>query len=193
MATAGRATRINLKLRELAQLFNSMDPSPFIERDLDNDAEEFIVSGAQELPRSHGFELAIHLANPPEPEKAAEVQDAVQHYFTSRAEIKRRELRLLLRRGHVSLSIGLLFLAVCLLLSGLVTGLGYEPVTGIIREGLIIAGWVAMWRPLQIYLYDWWPMREEWKDFQQLARMRVKLVLPHAVDPGPTPPKGPVV
>lgn len=34
--------QIELRLRELAQLFNSLDPSPFIERDLDSDAEEFI-------------------------------------------------------------------------------------------------------------------------------------------------------
>ena len=35
---------ISLKLRDMSQLFNSMDPSPFIEKDLDDDAEEFIVS-----------------------------------------------------------------------------------------------------------------------------------------------------
>ena len=35
---------IEVKLTELNQLFNSMDPSPFHERDLDHDAEEFIVS-----------------------------------------------------------------------------------------------------------------------------------------------------
>jgi hypothetical protein len=40
---------IRLKLRDMNQLFNSMDPSPFIEKDLDDDAEEFIVSWAQEF------------------------------------------------------------------------------------------------------------------------------------------------
>ena len=39
-----KIARIQLRLRELAQLFNSMDPSPFLDRDLDADAEEFIVS-----------------------------------------------------------------------------------------------------------------------------------------------------
>lgn len=41
---------IRLRLRDMSQLFNSMDPSPFIEKDLDDDAEEFIVSWAQEFP-----------------------------------------------------------------------------------------------------------------------------------------------
>jgi hypothetical protein len=32
---------------------------------------------------------------------------------------------------------------------------------GIIRESLLIGGWVAMWRPMEILLYDWWPIRAE--------------------------------
>src|SRR6185436_8078465 len=102
MTAVHHSARIHLKLRDLAQLFNSMDPSPFLDRDLDHDAEEFIVSWARELPKDNRFELVIHLATAPEPERAADVENAVQHYFASRAEIKRREFRLLLRRGHVS-------------------------------------------------------------------------------------------
>ncbi len=162
MTNAHHPARIHLKLRELAQLFNSMDPSPFLDRDLDHDAEEFIVSWAREFPRDQSFELVVHLTTPPEPDKAADSESAVRHYFGNRAEIKRREFRLLLRRGHLSLTIGLLFLATCLFLSSFAGRIGYEPFQIIAREGLIIAGWVAMWRPLEIYLYDWWPMRAEW-------------------------------
>jgi len=49
-----------------------------------------------------------------------------------------------------------------------------------VREGLTIAGWVAMWRPLQIYLYEWWPLRDERRILERLGRMRVHLVLPPA-------------
>ena len=63
--------------------------------------------------------MAIHLASAPLLENSAEVQSAVQHYFATRAEMKLREFRLLMRRGHVSLTIGLVFLSVCLIASGL--------------------------------------------------------------------------
>ena len=43
-----RPPRIELKLTDMKQLFNSMDPSPFNDKDLDHDAEEFIVSWAHE-------------------------------------------------------------------------------------------------------------------------------------------------
>jgi hypothetical protein len=156
-----------------------MDPSPFIDRDLDHDAEEFIVSSAREAHGSQAFELVIHLGAAPEASRANETQDAVQHYFSVRAELKRREFRLLLRRGHSVLAIGLLFLASCLLLSGIATKLSPRALADILREGLIIVGWVAMWKPLEIYLYDWWPLRKEWRDLQRLARMRVRLVSSH--------------
>jgi hypothetical protein len=181
--TGRHPARINVKLRDLSQLFNSMDPSPFLDRDLDHDAEEFIISWSRELPRGENLELVIHLGTPPEAERLNELEAAVQHYFHSRAELKQRELRQLLRQGHFSLSIGLLFLCLCLFASGLAVKLGHEPVAGIVREGLIIAGWVAMWRPLETYLYDWWPLRDDGRILQRLARMRVRVIVAAAALP----------
>jgi hypothetical protein len=170
--------RIQVRLRELAQLFNSMDPSPFVDRDLDQDAEEFILGWARELPAGREFELVVHLTEPPPVERAAGAEDAVRRYFASRAEMKGRELRLLLRRGRLSLLVGVLFLAGCFLLGLLVGQLDLGAFSLVAKEGLVIVGWVAMWRPLQIYLYDWWPLYEEQSLFARLARMSVRLVLP---------------
>lgn len=173
------AAHIEVRLRELAQLFNSMDPSPFVDRDLDADAEEFIVSWAREHPRDRELELLVHLATPPPPDRAAGLQSAVQHYFGIRAHMKQNEFRQLMRLGRKSLLVGVSFLTGCLLLGGLTPGLGLgTTASDIIREGLTVLGWVAMWRPLQIYLYDWWPVREEQRLFARLARMHVRLSLP---------------
>ena len=150
--------RIDLKLRELNQLFNSLDPSPFLDRDLDRDAEEFIVSSAREAHGARAFELVVHLGTPPDPVRAAETPAAVRHYFAVRAEMKRRELRQLLRRGQTALLVGLAFLSVCLLLSANAAKLAQPTLAHVLGEGLTIVGWVAMWRPLEIFLYDWWPL-----------------------------------
>jgi hypothetical protein len=57
----GHPHTISVKLRDMNQLFNSMDPSPFIEKDLDDDAEEFIVSWAQEFSPNAPLKLRIYL------------------------------------------------------------------------------------------------------------------------------------
>jgi hypothetical protein len=39
----------------------------------------------------------------------------------------------------------------------------------IVRESLTIGGWVSMWRPLEIFLYDWWRVRREARLSDRLA------------------------
>jgi hypothetical protein len=45
-----------------------------------------------------------------------------------------------------------------------------------LHEGLAIGGWVAMWRPLEVFLYDWWPIRADARRFDRLATMPVRIV-----------------
>ena len=50
-----------------------------------------------------------------------------------------------------------------------------NPVFTVAREGLTIAGWVAMWRPMEIYLYSWWPVQRRGKIFAKMSRMKVEV------------------
>ncbi len=166
---------IELQLTELAQLFNSMDPSPFHERDLDHDAEEFIVSWAQEHPRDGDLHLILHLSQA-SPGPMELVQDSVQHYFSYRAEMLWREFRQLMKEGRSSLFIGLTFMTSCQLAALLLIH-GNATTQTVMREGLTILGWVAMWRPLEIYLYRWWPLWAKRRLYERLARMTVDVRL----------------
>lgn len=177
--TALPRARIELRLRELKQLFNPTDPSPFYERDLDVEAEEFIVDWARELPAGKEFELSILLTTPPEPALGTGVEEAVRHYFQQQSERKRRALRQMFRLGRISLGIGILFLAGCLTLSR-VLGQMFEESSlfATLELTLDIIGWVALWRPLEIFLYDWWPLRADRKLCDRLGRMTVRVVIP---------------
>jgi hypothetical protein len=172
----GHPHYIRLKLHDVAQLFNSMDPSPFLEKDLDEDAEEFIVSWAQEFPADDPVRLHIYLEHlPPEEHPKELIKAAVHNYFAHRAEIADLEFKRLLAQGRVSLVIGLVFLSVCLVLSKAVLGSQNAAWAVVVREGLTIVGWVAMWRPMQIYLYDWWPLRRRERIFEKLSHMPVEI------------------
>ena len=145
--------RIELKLREIGQLFNTMDPSPFHEKDLDRDAEEFIVSWAREYPIDEPVALVVHLgALPQEQEPQPRIEQAIHHYFACRVELNRPEFRHLMQDGRRSLLTGLVFLAICLTLTKLLVGEGAGTFSTLAQESLAIAGWVAMWRPMEIYL-----------------------------------------
>jgi hypothetical protein len=167
---------ISLNLRDISQLFNSMDPSPFMEKDLDDDADEFIVSWAQEFPAEDPVRLRVYLEQWPAEDPKELIKTAVHNHFTHRASITDLEFKRLLKQGRTSLVIGLLFLAACLLLSKALVGHQADTWAAVVRESLTIAGWVAMWRPMQIYLYDWWPLRRRGKIFAKLGHMPVEVI-----------------
>ena len=169
--------RIEIHVSELKQLFNAIDPSPFREKDLDPNAEEFIVSWAREAHRDARLALLVYLDRPAGmPEEPGILRDAIREFFTHRAETTRRRLRQLLRLGRTSLAIGLVFLAVSIAVGDLLAKLlGGEHLGEILRESLLIGGWVAMWRPLEIFLYEWWPIRAEARLYDRLAAMPVRI------------------
>jgi hypothetical protein len=175
--TSSAATALRLYVAELRQLFDSLDPAPFRERDLDPNAAEYIVDSAREAPADASFALLVQLGR----EKASETTvamlgNAVHEYFERRAAGKRRELSRLFRTGRVSLVIGVAFLAGAIALANWLGGLiDHEGYAWLVSESLIIGGWVALWRPMEIFLYDWWPIRADARLFDRLAAMPVSL------------------
>lgn len=54
-------TPIEVRVENISQLFDTLDPFPFPERDLDSDAEEYIVGWARELPQDQPIKLIVHV------------------------------------------------------------------------------------------------------------------------------------
>ena len=76
----------------------------------------------------------------------------------------------------MSLVIALVFLTVAIgIVERLAGSLPESRLALVLREGTIIVGWVAMWRPVEIFLYDWWPIRAEARLFRRLSTMPVRI------------------
>jgi len=168
--------RIQISLRDPSQLFNSMDPSPFHERDLDHDAEEFIESWVSEYHRHELVKLVIHLQECPQTEDQRHyIEKAIHNYFAYKARLNKLEFNRLMRVGRMSLGIGFLFLSACLIASKFIGQFSSSHPFILLRESLTIAGTVAMWRPMEIYLYEWWPLRRRGQIFEKMSKMPVEL------------------
>ena len=171
------AVLIEVEATEFRQLFDPLDPAPYPERDLDPKAVDFIVDWSKEAPRDAPFALLVHLDGPPSPpDSEAMLSHAVHEFFSQRSQAYRRKLDALFRRGRISLAIGLSFLALTVAISDLLAlKLRGSQLGDILRQGIAIVGWVAMWRPLEVFLYDWWPIKAEIKLSDRLARMPVRV------------------
>jgi hypothetical protein len=167
---------VELHLSEARRLFNSLDPAPFIEKDIDNDAESYIVDMVQGFPLTTPLKLVIHLpATECESEHARAIPEAIRNYFDYRAHHAEVGLRFMFLQGRTSLLIGLLFLFGCITARQLVSGLDAGLMRDVLGEGLLICGWVAMWRPIQVYLYDWWPIRRMCRIYEKIRDMPIQV------------------
>lgn len=168
---------IEIKLNTPEQMLNSLDPSPFHTRDLDDKAAEYIIESAEEEAAGQPLLLVIEL--PGEQASRSLSQDlpvAIGNFFGYRARQSRLELRELFRLGRLSLVIGLAVLGLCTLIVHLLELSNTDTTFARMSEqGLFILGWVALWRPLEIFLYDWWPVRKRIRLFERLAAATVEV------------------
>jgi hypothetical protein len=174
-ARAAEQGEVTIRVEAIGQLFNSFDPSPFHEKHLDADAEDYVVGWAQEAPRDAALRIVIHLPREEaaKPEASA-LGKAFANYFEHRAQHFDRELRELFRIGWRALVIGLAVLTLCLAASQTLAPLIPNPTAGrVVEESLILVGWVANWRPIEIYLYDWWPIVRRKRLYRRIARAPV--------------------
>ncbi len=180
--TATIEDTIELRVTDIAQLFDTLDPYPFPERDLNRDAEEYIVGWARELAPQNTLRVVIHHPNTPHQQRAfLALREAMPSYFGSRSVAVQRDLNELLRVGRRSLLVGVATLAACLLLAQLAGRLPYEaPFNSLVEESFLILGWVANWRPLEIFLYDWWPLARKRDLYRRIARAHIE-ALPYAI------------
>jgi hypothetical protein len=171
----GGVALIEVSVAHLRQLFNSLDPAPFLEKELDDDAAAYISAAAREIGQ-RPVKLVVHLpAGEATGSEADGIGDAVRNFFAYRLWSERRVLRHTLRLGWASAAIGLTFLFACLGARQLLAAHGSSLAAEILAEGLLISGWVAMWRPIQVFLYDWWPIRRTCRLYERLAALEVEL------------------
>jgi hypothetical protein len=170
------AILIEMRLRTVMQIFNSLDPSPFHEKDLDPDAEAYITEIVQDFPLAQPMKILIHLpCKEAGCEEARTLEPAIQHHFSYLEASAARELRLKFRQGRVSLAIGIGFLLLMGVISTLISPYTHSGFAAWVAGGLLIVSWVALWEPINIFLYLWWPIRRKRRIYEKISRMQVEV------------------
>jgi len=159
------------------QLFNAMDPAPFRQRDLAGDVATYIEEWAEEIDPKVQIGIRVTLTvTVPGRDDSALIRDALHENFERRASEQRRLLRKLFRDGRISLAIGIAFVALAIAIAEAASAVIPNPRTAqLVEDSVVIGAWVALWQPINIFLYDWWPIRASVKLYERLARASVEL------------------
>jgi len=168
-------TPIEIKLTNIMQMFNSFDPAPFYEKELDRDAEEYIVSTMADFPSRKSFRLVIHIPKEAGQDAGKTLELAIRNHFRYRAEAAQRQFRFEVRLGRISLLIGIAFLAACLTARHIILSFTDPYFSPIFSEGLLIIGWVAMWGPITTFLYGLYPIIRERNTYRKISEMEIEV------------------
>ena len=166
---------VEVKLDNPKYLFDRKDPSPIKDRDLNEDVAEYIVSSIREIPQRYITKLCIYFKQGDNGLYSAErIKSAISNYFLFEAFETQKRFKQTLKLGLRSLLIGLSFLFLCIYMSKLFHN-SAELFWNLVIEGLTVLGWVSMWYPINIFLYDLWPIRTQLKSHLRISEMEIEI------------------
>lgn len=167
---------IELRVDSVEHLFDAFDPMPAPSRDLAPQAEDFIVGWARELPGDAPLRIVVHIPSAQSTSAAAaHAPQAFQRHFNYRADRLSGDIAELMRVGRFSLLIGVAVLAACYGAGRALALVLPADLARFAQESVLILGWVANWRPMEIFLYDWWPLARRRTLMRRLAAAPVEL------------------
>ena len=164
LSESSNSRRMALTLADIRYLFEAPAIDPMAGSHMGFSGLDEILARLKREKLPKGERLQLHLSAPADQIGATTQTDlgrALSAYATAQIAAEENNLQLIRRETAQSLRVGGLFLAACLILAALVDHLTLLPpfVQSLLRESLVIAGWVGLWHPLDLLLYSWWPNR----------------------------------
>lgn len=150
---------LKIKVSSIEGLFDAQDPRNIPERNLNSEWLEYIFEIMNDKNRKGSINLEILVSSVIGPDwNQPLLPDMLKKEFKSYDTLLKRRLKDNFRLGRISLAIALITLAVFIILSEIMSLINLGIFQRAFEEGFIIIGWVALWRPVEILLFDWWPI-----------------------------------
>jgi hypothetical protein len=171
-----RFAEIILKLENVDQMLIVPRDVFYGKRMLNHNVEEFLIEESEKHPYRTAIYLKVYL-HPNPLDKSGEIETAIHQHFAYRKNKSLKQLSRTLQLGWRSLLIAILFLS--LLVSFTLIVIRQMPEGGlsiIFREILIILGWVALWRPADLLLYEWRQFKRDANLFERLEGCKIEVI-----------------
>ncbi|MFZ4718459.1 MAG: hypothetical protein ACOYMR_03480 [Ilumatobacteraceae bacterium] len=163
---------IQVRVASVEQIFNPMDPTPLEERSLNIEVADWIEEWAEDLDADVPITIEVLVGDQRLAGREDAITDGIHNHFEYREWQAGRQLRKLLREGRNSLVIGVFALIGFNVLAHFI-GKSEHPALEVAHEAALVLGWVSMWKPTEIFLYEWWPIRRELQALRRLSSATV--------------------
>jgi hypothetical protein len=173
---------IEIHIHNLAELFNPLDPSPLHARALASSAERYLISCAAARSAMARLRLRVHCPASLQAHES-DISNGIHEHFRRTHALGQRAFKRRLRLGAGALAGGVIVLALNVGLRGVLGDANGRGLGAGLAEGLLILGWVAMWRPIEILLYEHWESHLDHAVLERLAGIPVGYSIPTDATP----------
>ncbi len=104
------------------------------------------------------------------------IKASIHKHFEYKAKESKLELRQQLTQWIINMIIGVLFLVLCLILVGILEVFSYINIIKILKESLLIIGWVALWEPVSFILFGWRNIKRDKLICSKLSTIPVSII-----------------
>lgn len=170
---------IELRITHQTQFYNLLDPAPNDEKEINRATEAYIMDSLEDMPNekrsSARIILYLEQAIYDDEEIRTDMERAVHSHFALKHCSANQKYKLSMVKGRRYLLRGLIFLVICLILSSVVTSISSQnDILYAIGQSFVVIGWVALWKPVEFYLYDRRDILDEIKILTQLETIPVE-------------------
>ncbi|PKL57680.1 MAG: hypothetical protein CVV34_06260 [Methanomicrobiales archaeon HGW-Methanomicrobiales-5] len=168
---------VEIKVSSPVQLFNTFDPAPFYERELNPDAVQYIVDAVRDFSLKTPIRLIVYLpADIAGTLDAQKIPEAISNHFRYLVMVQERKFRQKWIYGKFTILVGISFLIIAMSAGRIITASFQDSTFAqLIATTLDVAGWVAMWEPITVHLYQLWPIVKHKKIFEKISRMEIEV------------------
>jgi hypothetical protein len=169
---------IEVRVKTPLQLFDARDPAPFRDRDLDDDFVEYITSSMREFSYNAPVKIVIHIEDKDSKDLPHDaIGGAIQSYWTYQIELFERDLKSFFKRAQLFMLIGIMVLFASITVAQNIEVHTPGGLLSVLREGFVIFGWVSVWKPIELLLFDWYPLFEKVRLYRKLLKTEVETVI----------------
>ncbi len=178
LSAASELHPVYLYLHDWQQLEEHEQPGSSLQPRLAQVADALLQEQAWHSPWKSALQIQVtapsSAASPPA--LSTDVQSLMRTHWRAQRQLLDTQLRRHFRMAHRAAAVGFVFMALCMALRSL-TGQFSGVIAQTLTEGLMVIGWVGLWRPLEMYLYDWW---DDLRRIRCLQRLEAAPVCLHA-------------
>jgi len=167
---------LNIDIKNIDTLLKSEGSIASIEETLSKSIEEYLFKAVKRYPLSHMIKLLIIIKDSQRQGNDEKIEKIVHSHFCYKAKETQLYLKEQFRQWGINSIIGILFLILCLIVGGILEKFTHIGIIKIIRESLLIIGWVALWEPVTFILFGWRIINRDKHYYIKLSNIPIEVI-----------------